>query len=85
MEVKLTPDLATFVEAGVAEGRYADSDEMVGRGLRLLREQEAGRQSFMTMLQEIEAQIDRGEVYTADEVMAEIDEIIAAAETHAAE
>lgn len=85
MEVKLTPDMETFVEAGVTEGRYADSDEMVSRGLRLLREQEAGKQAFMTMLQEIEAQIDRGEVYTADEVMAEIDEIIAAAETHAAE
>jgi antitoxin ParD1/3/4 len=85
MEVKLTPEMATFVEACMADGRYADVSEMVGVGLRLLQEQEARKQAFMAMLAEVEAEVDRGEVFTLDEVMADLDAIIEAAETHAAE
>jgi antitoxin ParD1/3/4 len=85
LEVKLPPGLETFVKNCVADGRYADVSEVVSSGLRLLQDQETRKQSFMAMLSEVEAEVARGEVFTLDEVMADIDAIIEAAETHAAE
>ncbi|MGR4865498.1 type II toxin-antitoxin system ParD family antitoxin [Caulobacter sp. LARHSG274] len=85
LEVKLPPALEAFAERCVADGRYADVNEVVSSGLRLLQDQETRKQSFMAMLAEVEAEVARGEVFTLDEVMADIDAIIEAAETHAAE
>ncbi|HWU14184.1 MAG TPA: type II toxin-antitoxin system ParD family antitoxin [Caulobacter sp.] len=85
LEVKLPPGLEAFVESCVADGRYADVSEVVNSGLRLLQGQETRKQSFMAMLNEVEAEVARGEVFTLDEVMADIDALIEAAETHAAE
>ena len=83
LEVKLPPALEAFAESCVADGRYADVNEVVSSGLRLLQDQETRKQSFMAMLAEVEAEVARGEVFTLDEVMADIDAIIEAAETHA--
>jgi|GEM_PF-2470716 len=85
MDVKLAPDMATFVEVEVAGGRYVDASEMVSLGLRLLQKQEKRKQAFTAMLAEVEAEVDRGEVFTLDEVMADLDAVIEAAEPHAAE
>ncbi len=85
MKVELTPDMTVFAEACVAEGRYADLAEVVSSALRLLRDQEARKRDFMAMLAKVEAEVDRGEVFTLDEVMADMDAIIEAAEAHAAE
>ena len=84
-EVELAPDLQTFAEVLVAEGRYEDIDAVVEAALNLLRSQEDRRRQFGAMLEKVEAEIERGEVVTSEEMMAEIDAIIAAAEIEAAE
>jgi antitoxin ParD1/3/4 len=85
IEVRLPPALEQFARNCVADGRYESLSEVVSAGLRLMQDQETRKQSFMTMLAEVEAEVDRGEVFTIDQVMADIDAIIEAAETHAAE
>ena len=75
--VHLTPALEKFAKDCVTEGRYNNVSEVVRSGLRLLQEAEE-RRRFMAMLETIEAEIDRGEVVTHDEMMAELDAIIEA-------
>ncbi len=77
--VHLTPALEKFAKDCVTEGRYNNVSEVVRSGLRLLQEAEE-RRRFMAMLETIEAEIDRGEVVTHDEMMAELDAIIEAVE-----
>jgi antitoxin ParD1/3/4 len=77
--VHLTPALEKFAKDCVTEGRYNNVSEVVRSGLRLLQEAEE-RRRFMAMLDGIEAEVDRGEVVTHDEMMAELDAIIEAAE-----
>ncbi|TCS05915.1 type II toxin-antitoxin system ParD family antitoxin [Caulobacter sp. BK020] len=77
--VHLTPALEKFAKDCVTEGRYNNVSEVVRSGLRLLQEAEE-RRRFMAMLEAIEAEIDRGEFVTHDEMMAELDAIIEAAE-----
>ena len=77
--VHLTPALEKFAKDCVTEGRYNNVSEVVRSGLRLLQEAEE-RRRFMAMLETIEAEIDRGEVVTHDEMMSELDAIIEAVE-----
>lgn len=77
--VHLTPALEKFAKDCVMEGRYNNVSEVVRSGLRLLQEAEE-RRRFMAMLETIEAEIDRGEVVTHDEMMAQLDAIIEAVE-----
>lgn len=77
--VHLTPALEKFARDCVTEGRYNNVSEVVRSGLRLLQEAEE-RRRFMAMLETIEAEVDRGEVVTHDEMMAQLDAIIEAVE-----
>lgn len=74
--VHLTPELERFARGCVEGGRYNNVSEVVRAGLRLLEEAEARRIAFQRSLDEAEAEADRGETYTIDEVMAEVDAII---------
>jgi antitoxin ParD1/3/4 len=85
IQVKLTPALEKFAEDCVAEGRFGDINDVVEASLRLLQHQEQKRQAFLQSLKEAEDEADRGEVFTLEEVMADLDAIIEAAEAHAAE
>ncbi|MDN3566809.1 type II toxin-antitoxin system ParD family antitoxin [Paeniroseomonas aquatica] len=78
--VSLTPELNRFAEGCVAAGRYNNVSEVVRAALRLLQEREEQRAAFTSMLDEAEADVAAGRVYELDEVMAEMDEVIAAAE-----
>jgi antitoxin ParD1/3/4 len=82
LNISLTRDLARFVEAKVAGGRYASASEVLRDGLRLLIEQERLRQlrrhEFRKQVQEGLNQARRGEVLDGDvvfdEILREIDE-----------
>jgi antitoxin ParD1/3/4 len=68
--VHLTPELEEFARACVETGRYNNVSEVMRAGLRLLLEQEERRQSFMDMITDVEAEIDRDGTVTIDEVVA---------------
>ena len=75
--VHLTPELERFAKECVAEGRYNNVSEVVRSGLRLLQESEDRRRHFRTMLQEVEAETERDGGVALEDVLAEMDEIIA--------
>lgn len=80
LNVKLPPALEKFVQDNVAEGRFESASDVLSSGLRLLQDQQARKTAFMDMLAGIEAEVDRGDVVTHDEMMAELDAIIEAAD-----
>ncbi len=78
--VHLTAELERFARECVDGGRYNNVSEVVRSGLRLLQEAEDRRQQFRAMLQAAEEEADRDGIIPLDSVLAEIDEIIDAAE-----
>jgi antitoxin ParD1/3/4 len=78
--VYLTAELEGFARACVASGRYNNVSEVVRAALRLLQEDEEKRAAFLRSLEEAEAEAERDGWVTAEEVLAEMDEIIAAEE-----
>jgi len=74
--VHLTPELERFARECVEGGRYNNVSEVVRSALRLLQESEERRCQFQAMLNEAEAEADRGGTATVDSVLAEIDRII---------
>ena len=77
--VHLTPELERFTRECVDGGRYNNVSEVVRSGLRLLQESEEQRRQFRAMLQEVEAETDRDGGIALEDVLAEVDEIIASA------
>ena len=76
MNVSLTPQMVKFVEAEVASGAYQTASEVIRDGLRMLQERKQDRQA---RLEEIRqqlaaglAELDRGERFTLEEVVAEL-------------
>jgi len=79
--VSLTPELEGFAERCVASGRYGNVSEVMRAALRLLEQQEARRAAFTEMLDRAEREADEKGWLTADEVDAELGEVIASART----
>jgi len=79
--VSLTPELEGFAERCVASGRYGNVSEVMRAALRLLEQQEARRAAFTEMLDRTEREADEKGWLTADEVDAELGEVIASART----
>ncbi len=82
--VHLTPELERFAKACVAGGRFNNVSEVVRAGLRMLQEAEERRAAFVRSLDEARAESERDGWVSADEVLAEMDAIIEAAEAKAA-
>jgi len=78
--VHLTPELERFAREVVAEGRYNNVSEVVRQGLRMLQEAEERRRAFTKTLDDAVAESERDGYFTAEQVLAELDEIIDAAE-----
>jgi antitoxin ParD1/3/4 len=75
--VHLTPELERFARECVAGGRYNNVSEVVRSAMRLLQETEERRRDFQRMLQDVEAETDRDGAVSLDEVLKEMDGIIA--------
>jgi len=60
----------------VATGRYNSKSEVLREGVRLVQEREARFQELAAKLQAGQDDIDAGRVYPADEVFAELSELI---------
>lgn len=78
--VHLTPDLENFARERVSSGGYNNVSEVVREGLRLLQNREERRRAFNASLIEAVREAEELGTYSADEVLAEMDAIIAAAE-----
>jgi antitoxin ParD1/3/4 len=78
--VHLTPELERFAREVVAEGRYNNVSEVVRQGLRMLQEAEERRRAFTKTLDDAVADAEQNGYFTAEQVLAEIDEIIDAAD-----
>lgn len=65
MNVSLTPELETWINANVVSGRYSSASEVVREALRLLEEHDAARADQLAGFQEEVgrrlASLDRGE------------------------
>jgi antitoxin ParD1/3/4 len=78
--VTLPPEPEQFVTAAVATGRYRDVSDLVATGLSLPRRQEQARAAFARSLEEAEAERERDGWHRLDDVLADMDAIIAAVE-----
>ena len=75
--VTLPPELERFASEAVAAGRYRDLSEVVTAGMRLLQREEAELAAFVDSLEAARAEADRDGWVSLDEMMAEMDRIIA--------
>lgn len=75
--VHLTPELEHFARECVEGGRYNSVSEVVRSALRLLQDAEDRRRQFHGMLQQAEAEAHKDGAIPLDDVLAEVDAIIA--------
>jgi putative addiction module CopG family antidote len=75
--VTLPPDLEQFATEAVASGRFRDRDELVRTGVDLLRRRETARAEFIASLEAAQEEGRRNGFHEIDDVMAELDAIIA--------
>jgi putative addiction module CopG family antidote len=61
MQVELTPAQSSFVDLGIQEGRFRDSDEAVRQALALWEKRERERVELLTSLDLAEQSLDAGE------------------------
>ena len=84
MQINISPEMEQIINARVESGMYPTAGEVVRDALRLLADHDAAYLKRMqTLRKNIEVgweQSERGEVFTAEEVEAELDQIIAEAE-----
>jgi antitoxin ParD1/3/4 len=77
--VHLTAELERFARECVDSGRYNNVSEVVRSALRLLQETEDRRREFNQMLRQAQDESDRDGSISVDSVLAEMDQITAAA------
>lgn len=78
--VQMPADLEAFAEAEVDAGHYESVDQVHTAAMALLREKQRRREWMDAYIQEGIDSSENERLYTADEVLAAIDEIIAQAE-----
>ena len=74
--VHLTPELEAFARTCVASGRYNNVSEVVRAALRLLQDAEERRRGFDAMLNATREEADREGVWSLDDVLREMDDIL---------
>lgn len=77
MNVDLTPDQRAFVQQAIESGRFSREEEAVREALALWEERERRRIEIISMIDEADASLARGEgrVFTKASTPALVDEI----------
>ncbi len=78
--ITLPSELEHFATEAVATGRHRDASDLVAAGLSLLQRREQARAAFAGSLEEAEADSDRDGWHSLDDVLADMDALIAATE-----
>jgi putative addiction module CopG family antidote len=68
MQVELTPAQASFIDLGIQEGRFRNSEEAIREALAQWEKRERARVELLTSLDSAEQALDAGdgEVYTLE-------------------
>ena len=68
MQIELTPAQNSFIELGIQEGRFRDSDEAIRQALAQWEKRERARVELLTSLDLAEQSLEagEGEEYTVD-------------------
>ena len=74
--VNLTPELEAFARSYVDNGRFTSVSEMVRYCLSRFQQDEKCREEFDAMLDAVKEEAEREGVFSAEQVLAEMDEII---------
>lgn len=77
MNVRLKPELQSFVDEEVRSGRFSSADEVIEAGLARLMLDPAGEgpdAETLAAIDEAEAQLDRGEGIPLDEAFSKLRE-----------
>jgi putative addiction module CopG family antidote len=61
MQVELTPAQASFIDLGIQEGRFRNSEEAIREALALWEERERARIELLASLDSAEQALDAGE------------------------
>jgi antitoxin ParD1/3/4 len=72
----LGPVLETYVETLVEKGRYNSKSEVIREGIRLVQERETRLAFLHAAIQEGIDAVKAGDVYTSEEVFAELEALI---------
>ncbi len=79
MNISITSELENFINAKVKSGMYNSASEVVREALRMLAEEDEMRKNRLEKLRaEIQVgldQVERGEVFSAEEVEARLDKL----------
>jgi antitoxin ParD1/3/4 len=70
------PVLEEYIETLITKGRYNSKSEVIREGIRLVQEREARLAALHAAIEEGIAAADAGDLYSAEEVFAEIDALI---------
>lgn len=68
--------LETYVDALVEKGRYGSKSEVIREGIRLVQERETRLAVLHAAIQEGIDAVKAGDVYSSEEIFAEIDALI---------
>jgi putative addiction module CopG family antidote len=68
MQIELTPEQSSFVDLGIQEGRFRDSEEAVRHALALWEKRERARVELLASIDLAEQSLDagEGETYTVE-------------------
>ncbi len=75
--VVLPPDLEQFAAEAVASGHYRDTADVVRTGLNLIRRRDTARADFIASLEAAQRDGEQNGFHSLDNVLAELDDIIA--------
>ena len=75
--VVLPPDLEQFAAEAVASGHYRDTADVVRAGLNLVRRRDTARADFIASLEAAQRDGEQNGFHSLDNVLAELDDIIA--------
>jgi Arc/MetJ-type ribon-helix-helix transcriptional regulator len=83
-DITLPPELERFAAEAIAAGRYRDKAALLAAGVDLVRRLEAERATFVASLEAAEADTEQNGTLSLDDVIADMDRIIEAAQRRSA-
>ena len=79
--ITLPPDLEQFAAEAVARGQYRNTAEVIREGLNLVRRRDTARAEFIASLEAAQRDGERNGFHSLDDVLVELDDIIAEEES----
>ena len=77
MQFELTPEQSSFVDLGIREGRFTNTEEAMRNALALWEQRERERMRLLASLEMADASLDagKGEIYDTDDLSALVESI----------